>query len=598
MNNEVISGRYCILNVIGIGGMSIVYRAKDLKTGKIVALKVLKDEYQKNEEFVRRFRHEAMAAAQMSHPNIVKLFSVEDDGERQYLVMEYVEGRTLKEVIEQEGRLKSTRAVAYVIKILAALDHAHKNNIIHRDIKPQNILVDPDDNIKVADFGIARLVNSSTGTLSDSNSVLGSVHYVSPEQANGEPVDTKSDLYSVGIVLYEMLTGTVPFDGETPVAIALKQVQELPRSMRTLFRDIPRGLDEVVMKALEKSPQMRYESAAEMAKDLKRALKIPEGGFVNNSASDSKIRRLTMRNGLNILLVVLSCITVIAIFVYGFIKVSDILYGVDVPYVTGIRQEDAVKIIEEDHMNPVITEQYSASYARGTVISQLPEGGTRSKRDETVKLTVSLGVQPVELPDTIGMNVNRAMSLLSEKGFTTYNVEYTWDPAYDEEAVLNQTPNEGTASVQEVITLTVNSPMVEVPNLCGLSAQEATERLEQVGLKVRVHTGYSPDDVSDIVIMQSLAAHSETIKGSVVEIGVTLKKQINYYATYNLRVPFTANVRIELVAPSGGVSVVYSADADADSVISLDLTDKEGGGHKLNVYFNDVLQFTQALEFV
>lgn len=596
MNNQMISGRYRILDAIGIGGMSVVYRAKDEKTGRIVAIKVLKEEYQKSEEFLRRFRHEAMAAAQMSHPNIVRLYAVEEDGDKQYLVMEYIEGRTLKDVIAEEGRLKSSRAVAYVLKILAALDHAHKNHIIHRDIKPQNILVDKDDNIKVADFGIARLVGSSTGTLSDSNGVLGSVHYVSPEQANGEAVDEKSDLYSVGVVLYEMLTGTVPFDGETPVAIALKHVQEIPRGMRTLFRDIPRSLDEVVMKALEKSPEMRYASAADMAKDLKRALRRPEGGFVNNTSDDEG--RINVKGGMNVLLVVLCCATVLAVIVYGFIKVSDILYGVDVPYVTGITSEEAVRQLEEDDLIVKVDNQYSASYAKGTVIRQSPEGGTRSKRDQTVRITVSLGVEPIRLPFTVGMNSSAALSLLSESGFTTFKVEYDWNENVEEGTVLGQAPAEEYCAAGEVITLTVNSPMVEVPNLCGLSSRDAIERLEKCGLKAKVYTGYTPDDAADLVIMQSHPANTPVIKGSEIEIGVSLQKEVTFYASYNLRVPFTANVRIEMVSPSGENRVVYYADVEADSVLSLELTDKESGNHKLNVYYNDVLQFTQPLEFI
>ena len=596
--NDIVSGRYRILGIIGTGGMSIVYKARDEKNGRIVALKVLKDEFQENVEFVRRFRHEALAASQMQHPNIVKLYSVGSDGDVPYLVMEYVEGRTLKQVIEKEGRLKSERAVTYALKILAALDHAHRNHIIHRDIKPQNILVDNDDNIKVADFGIARLVNASTKTLSDSNSVMGSVHYVSPEQANAEPVDEKSDLYSMGIVLYEMLTGTVPFDGETPVAIALKQVSELPRSMRTYYRDIPKSLDEVVMKALEKTPQLRYKSAAAMAKDLKRALKLPRGGFVNSpSGFYGHFMSYAFRNGINAVLVALSCITVLSIVIYGFVKVTDILYGVEVPYVIGKSSEEAAETIRSSHMTYTLEENYSSVYAEGTIMAQLPEGYTRSKRGRSVTLTVSKGTQPVMLPDTVGMTRVNALELLAEYGFPAVSIQYGQDAEKEIDTVLAQSPQSGLVSSSESVILTVNSERVAMPFLEGRTEQNAIDTLEALNLTAEVIYGYSMDEKPGTVIMQSIPAYSDVVKGTNVVICVTLDLPDIYYASYSMRAPLSMNVRIVVKSPSGSENEVYNKDVEAGDIISLDIEDTESGEHTVDIYFDGVLTISETKIF-
>ncbi|MBQ9408124.1 MAG: protein kinase [Clostridia bacterium] len=595
---KLISERYRILESIGTGGMSEVYKAIDEKRGKVVAIKVLKEEYQKNADFIKRFRHEASAAAKVSHPNIVKLYNVGNDGDLQYLVMEYIEGRTLKQVIEEEGRLKSERAVRYALKILAALDHAHKNNIIHRDIKPQNILVDADDDIKVTDFGIARLVDSSTGTLTDSNSVLGSVHYVSPEQANGDPVDAKSDLYSMGVVLYEMLTGTVPFDGDTAVAIALKQVNELPRSMRFIYRDIPRSLDEVVMKALEKAPEMRYKTAAEMAKDLKRALRLPKGGFVNSGGFYGRFVGYIFRNGLNAVLVVLSGITVLAIVIYGFVKVSDILYGVDVPSVVGMDVQQAVDTIKDSDMIAQSRYVYDDAIAEGQVISQDPEANARGRRNKTVTLTVSQGIEPIDLPDTTGMDINSALALLSEKGFPAVNVVYASDEKQDMDIVLSQQPNDGSAQPGTAISLTVNSQLIKMPLLYGKTRQQALDTLEALYLRADVVTGYSMDAASDTVVLQTPAAGEELLRGDTVQIVVSIPAPVKYMASYAMKVPYSTNVRIVIVSPSGKETEAFNEDCAADRMIYLELESDEAGEHQIMVYYGYDYVYTDTRSFV
>ena len=270
MKEKILANRYRLTEQIGMGGMAIVYRAVDLRTGHNVAVKVLRPEYNEDSEFISRFQREAEAASKMTHHNIVNLLDVGMDGENRYLVMEYVQGKTLKTVIQERGKLSPALAGQITIRILSALEHAHRNGIVHRDIKPQNILVHADGHIKVADFGIARIANSSTLTKGDN--VMGSVHYFSPEQAKGEGANATSDLYSTGVVLYEMLTGKVPYDGDNPVAVAMQHLHATPVPIQNLAPDVPPALVRVCMKAMEKNPAMRYQTARDMAADIRAAL--------------------------------------------------------------------------------------------------------------------------------------------------------------------------------------------------------------------------------------------------------------------------------------------------------------------------------------
>ncbi|MBQ4363103.1 MAG: Stk1 family PASTA domain-containing Ser/Thr kinase, partial [Oscillospiraceae bacterium] len=282
-----LDGRYEITELIGVGGMADVYKANDVMENRTVAVKILKPEFSENEEFVRRFRNESKAIAVLSHPNIVKIYDVGFTDEIQFIVMEYIDGITLKELIEQQGVLRWKDALKFVVQILKALQHAHDKGIVHRDIKPQNIMLFPDGTIKVMDFGIARFSRIDGKTLSDKT--IGSVHYISPEQAKGEMTDERSDIYSVGVMLYEMLTGRKPFDGENPVAIAVKHMQETPVSPREIMPSIPESLEEIVLHAMERSPSRRYQSAAEMINDIS-AFKVNPSivfGYKNSPAPAS-----------------------------------------------------------------------------------------------------------------------------------------------------------------------------------------------------------------------------------------------------------------------------------------------------------------------
>ncbi|MBQ3079603.1 MAG: protein kinase [Clostridia bacterium] len=606
--DKMLSGRYRIIGAIGTGGMAVVYRAWDEQEKREVALKVLRPEFEADREFVRRFDHEAIAASKMSHENIVEMYGVGVEGERRYIVMEFVDGQTLKELIRKNKRIPPQMAVRYALRILAALDHAHKNNIIHRDIKPQNILVNKSGKIKVADFGIAKLVNEGTGTITDTNTALGSVHYVSPEQASGDAADMKSDLYSVGVVLYEMLTGCVPFDGETAVAVALKQVSEPPKSMRLIHRDISKGLDEVIMKALEKDPAQRYQTAAEMASDLKRALRMPGGGFVAGLYDDelyevdegdpSPVWRFLNRIGINAILISTACIAVLVFVAFATVKMSDVMYGVDIPNVTGYTRDVAEEMLGNYDLAVLLMEEYSTDVAKETVIRQEPEAGVRGRRSDEVTLYISAGTIPVELPDTESMTMSEAISLLSEYGFTRVSVEYVVDREKPVDEVLFQIPNNGVAQQGEVITLQVNSREIAVPELGGCTRQEAEAKLVEAGLKLgNVFTGYSMDDIPDTVVLQNPPANSYVFKGSGVDITIALENPVIYYANYAVYVPLTMSVRVELAAPDGTVRDVFSSDVEAGNHVSLDLTSKQKGEHIISVYFDGEINSQEAIDF-
>ena len=602
MIGRVISGRYVVEAVVGTGGMAVVYRAYDKIRKQTVAVKVLRPEYESDGEFVRRFSREAEAASKVSHENIVNMLDVGKDGGRRYIVMEFVDGQTLKEMIREQGRINPDVALRMTIRILAAVDHAHRNGIIHRDIKPQNIMVDRHGRVKVADFGIARLKASQTTRIDGENgaSALGSVHYFSPEQARGEVADEKSDLYSVGVCMYEMLTGQVPFDGETSVSVALKHVQEEPKSMRLMQDGISKALDEVVMRALCKDKTKRYQSAAEMAADLRKTITHPRGGFVKYSqeeetaekpADKKKKKTLRERRRAKMIRNVIIGSAVSLVLIVGcalFIMFSG---RVAVPNVLGQQQSVAIDMLGSSGLYAVVESAYSEEFDAGVVIGQSSEAGDRLRTGSNVMITVSAGTQWFYMSNFIGQTEELTREALAGSGAKNIHYEYVQNSTIEVGTVISQSLEPGYQSKDEYVVITVSGQSINTPYLTGLTLEGATALLESEGLIVgSVTEGYSADAVANTVIAQGVAPGAPVLKGTAVDLTVSRHGEILYYppARFTVVVPLDAlEVEVKLIAPSGQEVTAYSGELSAGTY-PIDISSIEAGKHTVCTYLDGV----------
>ena len=500
MIGKVLDNRYELVEFVGKGGMALVYRAVDKRTGHSVAVKVLRPEFSKDAEFLNRFDREAVAASKMSHHNIVNLLDVGQEEDMRYLVMEYVSGRTLKEVIQENGRLPAELSAQIAIRILSALQHAHKNGIIHRDIKPQNILVDSEGHVKVSDFGIARVTGADTITTDDS--VMGSVYYFSPEQANGKNVTFSSDLYSVGIVLYEMLTGQPPFDGETPVAIAMKHLNGKARPIGDICPDVPPALIRVVEKAMEKKPEMRYQSALEMAQDLQRALQEPDGAWIERNVPDQPLTSLVQppstplpekkqpakpawRWNTWVVTGILILAVLIGLTLAGLRIYDTVVNAATAPYCVDETEDNARKLIERSELICHVDRISDAEVEAGRVITQSPEFGASMRKGETVCITVSTGPEEQEIPSVVGKSLEEARNILSRSGFTLLALPNRQLSALDWDTVLEQVPKAGEMEKNgSVVQVTLSGGSVILPNLVGKTQEEAMIIIQQMNLQL------------------------------------------------------------------------------------------------------------------
>ena len=609
MIGNVISGRYVVQAIVGTGGMAVVYRAFDQKKNRIVAIKVLRPEYESDEEFVRRFSREAEAASKVSHENIVNMLDVGIDGDMRYIVMEYVDGQTLKEMIRQRGAIHPDTAIRMTIRILAAVDHAHRNGIVHRDIKPQNILVDNQGRVKVADFGIARMKASQTTALEEGNtagSALGSVHYFSPEQARGEVADEKSDLYSVGVVMYEMLTGQVPFDGETSVSVALKHVNEAPRSMRDHQEGISKALDEVVMRALCKDPAKRYQSAAEMAADLRKTISHPEGGFVVypkdvDVQKPEKVVRRRQRERRKLRRTILICvaISVAMILAAGAWYLANTANTYVVPDLVGQEQLLAQDALEQLGGNSEVNYSYSEDYEEGIVISQSRRAGARLKQSVPVVLTVSRGTQWYYLEDFVGQSLEDATDALRAQGVESIEANYVQSDA-PVDTVVSVSPEPGRQSKDEPVIFSVSGQRILMPSLIGFELEDAQKLIEAEGLRLgMVLESEAVDALPNTVIDQSEEAGAELLTGALVDITVNKARQTLYYPISKLSVVVPLNgsdVQLTMVTPSGATREVYHGVLNAGTYrIALD--SEEAGQHNVSIIMDGVLMESRTVNF-
>ncbi len=623
MTGRVIAQRYQILDTIGKGGMAIVYRAIDTRTGHSVAIKVLRPEFNQDEEFLNRFQREAEAASKVSHHNIVNLLDVGMDGDSRYLVMEYVQGKTLKEVIRQKGKLPYTTAGQIAIRILSALQHTHRNGIIHRDIKPQNILVQSEGHIKVADFGIARMANSSTLTKGDS--VMGSVHYFSPEQAAGENVAETSDIYSVGVVLYEMLTGQVPFDGDSPVAVAMQHLHNTPRPISELSPEVPPAVNHVVMVAMEKEPRYRYQSALEMATDLKKALEgkadlsdpksdsqpisplSSQGtGPVKPVRSETARRRSTLSQQVKMrlrirktlrwsLTILMAGLVFFGLYLGGVEIYKSVSSGTSAPDLIGRDEQTAISMSGRAGLKTEVLYIHHATIPAGVVILQTPEYDTDMRKGETIVLHISNGPDPnVRLvPSVTGTLYGDAVQKLQNMGIAMAVAEkvISTEPA---DTILSQTPlaNEP-YNAGDTVQVVVSGGSAIVPDLSNLTPDEAKTTLAQNGLE---GTETQPKEVSDDaldgkIISQQPEGGSQVMPGTVVSFTVAESKSMRHKATITLNIPETTagvHVQVKLVDLNGVETEKYAAvhAADSDPNPQIELYSEMPGVMTYKVYFD------------
>ncbi len=544
--NSVFDGRYLIIRKLGTGGMANVYLAEDQELGRRVAIKILDDRHAQDVQFVERFRREATNAAGLSHPNIVSIY---DRGEAEgtyYIAMEYLDGRTLKELILRRGPAPVKTAIEYTRQILAALRFAHKNGIVHRDIKPHNVLVDSEGRLKVTDFGIAR---AGASQMTEAGSIIGTAQYLSPEQAKGAPVDQTSDIYSVGIVLYELLTGTVPYTGDTPVEIAMKHLSQVPEPPSTLQPQIPHELDSIVLRALAKDPAERYQSADEMDADLERAAKgLPvapateEAATMVLAAADtetmaaiaaarSQPQRLyddPPRRKRSIWPWLVAALVIAAAAAGGWYVYTQIQHQlksnqpVAVENYVGLHESDAVFKINQSGLTPQVIRKPNDTQPETIVYQQTPPPGNRIDKGNTVTIYVSTGKPKVAVPDVRGKSSVDAVQLLAEAGLKSKLVTVASNSPAD--TVTAQDPAAG-AKVVEGTVVRVNiskgPTQIGVPLVVGEMYNQAATQLQGVGFAV-ARQDVTSSQPTGTVISQSPTGGVAAPAGSTVTLSVSL----------------------------------------------------------------------------
>lgn len=558
-----LDGRYEIQEIIGVGGMAVVYKAHDNVENRTVAIKILKDEFVTNEEFIRRFKNESKAIAVLSHPNIVKVYDVSFGDLIQYIVMEYIDGITLKEFIERQGSLKWKDAVYFTVQILKGLQHAHDKGIVHRDVKPQNIMVLSDGTIKVADFGIARFARNEQRTITDK--AIGSVHYISPEQARGEKTDEKADIYSVGVMLYEMLTGRLPFEAESAVSVAIMQLQRDPELPTAINPSIPLGLEQITMHAMQKNPERRYQSASEMLCDLEQLKKDPDTTFdytyfVDNSPTkfvdtlmsstpasavetedDGNEEEQKEKNNMIPILAGIASALIIAIIILAIIFVPKLFKGtgkeIECPNFVGMTIDEVKENKYYQSFEIEWENKANENYDVGIVCEQSQSAGKKLKKGAVITLYVSTGKTNIKIPDVYGKTESYAVSELKSKNFTTV-VKAVADDEVKEGLVIKTEPARTTVVAEgSEVTVYVSTgkatKMLDVPNVVGLTQEKAQSDIEKLGLTVEIETrdltSNDKEYPKGYVIAQSPDANSseKVPEGTAIKIYVS-SGVINY----------------------------------------------------------------------
>lgn len=649
---KVLGNRYELIEKIGVGGMATVYKAKCRLLNRNVAIKILKDEFANDAEFIKRFQVEAQSAASLSHPNIVSIYDVGNEDGLHYIVMELIEGKTLKEIIDEKGRLPWRDAANIASQIASALAKAHNNHIIHRDIKPHNIIITKEGVAKVTDFGIAKAVSNST--INAFGSTIGSVHYFSPEHARGGYTDEKSDIYSLGVVLYEMVTGRLPFDGDTPVSIALKHLQETPVEPAQINPNLPLGINNIILKAMAKEISQRYKNATEMCKDLDKILKQPEnisnavvtlraGGEefptqkipivgVNNNAREtndvareSEVRevkkKVTKKQALTrlILVIVAAVVLFFGAFKLGTFVLSELFGGktVEVPKVVGMIEEEAKATLEKQGLLMKVKGKVESDYPAGFVAEQQYDEHYRLKEGATVEVAISKGGKQVMVPNITNTSVEAAKIQIEQRGLV-FAVEEIFSDDTPSGDVVSQKPevNEE-VPVGSTVTLYISkgseSGLVKVPDVMNKSAEIASDMLSNKNLVAEITYIKDTNRPNDIVVSQTPEKDTMVSELSTIVLVVNktqetsgskpddrpqtpseLGKKTISIDLSNKGERETFKVKVTLQGASVGTRVEYEGvHSRADGKINIDITNAPGAYLKL--YIDDKLDSEQVL---
>ena len=642
-----LADRYEILDKIGTGGMSDVYKAMDHILGREVAVKVLKQEFAEDVTFVTKFRSEAQSAAGLEHPNIVNIYDVGSENGMYYIVMEYVEGITLKTYIEKKGQLNFKEAISIAIQVGRGIEAAHNKGIIHRDIKPQNIIISTEGKVKVTDFGIARATSSNTIHAD----VMGSVHYASPEQARNGYVDGKSDIYSLGIVMYEMVTGRVPFDGDTTVAVALQHLQEEMVAPSAYAPELPISLEKIILKCTMKSPDRRYAAIEDLLLDLKKALVSPNEDFVTMGSAEEveKTRVISpeeqeqIKEGLAgdadeddelmddeddedegpvnpkldkaiTIMGIAAAVIIIAIVIYivgsffGLFKFGTKKNDtkdkdsktqaeqVEMISALGMTEDEASSALKKAGVSYEIVYESSEEAEEGDVIKQSVKKGEKIPSTEKVKITVCKEGD-LEIPSVVGMDGDSAIQTLKDKGFKANRTfEYSSDVA--EGQVINQTPT-GVGKKGDTVTIVVSAGIqsVQVPSLANKTQQEAANELAAVGLQVgNVTTEYSDNYAAGRVIRQSVTQGKTVDAGTAVDIVISDGKKPEYYS-YSGSVSNTHEVPVLVVLKDANGSVIASWDLPANQSLNISAKDIATSSGTIEITGDGVENETKTVTF-
>ncbi|HHW41482.1 MAG TPA: Stk1 family PASTA domain-containing Ser/Thr kinase [Syntrophomonadaceae bacterium] len=609
MVGKILGNRYEIIAKLGSGGMANVYQAKDRVLNRIVTVKILRGELAEDKDFVRRFQLEAQAVASLSHPNIVSIYDVGEEGGLPYLVMEYVEGFNLKEIIKREGKLSPGETINIGIQVCAALAHAHEKGIIHRDIKPHNILVMPGGRVKVADFGLARVLSLPAATVTQSGTVMGSVHYFAPEQARGEEVGPKSDLYSLGVVLYETVAGHVPFQGDNPISVALKHLQEQPPSLRKENPTVPRSLEEIIFKAMAKDPDQRFASAREMQNALAGGSVVEQNGFDENERTrflhidpENELSASRSRRRLHPAAWVALGIFFLLLVAAGLWAFSKWFFVEDavVPDVTHMQLAQAeAKLKEAGFRVQKIVEVFNADIAAGVVFRQDPVGNFRAKKGSGVNLWVSKGARLVWLPDVTGFPLSEAKMMLEEREgrFRVTVTEVNSDTVKADTVISQEPPGDRNVKEGTEVKLIVSKGPANLvmPSLLGQTVEQARTILSRMGLSLGVIREESSSQYPQGTISsQSISEGTPVKAGDTVDVGVSQGPgPMQHTVPLQFKVNSPGVVKV-VINDSRGSRVAYEGEH-----LTGDKIEKEFvvyGSGEILIYFQDQLKRTIPVE--